>query len=105
MPVPLEQFLFAQCAITGVIALIAYLFRWENAGRSMKDRFVGWWVFALLVGGHAAAGTVQYLQTENTSFLVMGMWGGLAGLISGNVLGRLIWRFYGKQIEGDPDAG
>jgi hypothetical protein len=102
--VPFERFLFAQCVTTGVIAVIAYLVRWANARRSVKDRFVGWWVFALLVGGHAAAGTVNYIQTERHSFFVMSMWGGLFGLISGNVLGRVIWRVYGKQIQGDPDA-
>jgi hypothetical protein len=101
--VPFENFLWIQGVSTSVIALIAFLVRWANAQKSTKDWFVGWWVFALLVGGHAAAGTVHYLQTSHIYFTGMAMWGGLFGLISGNVIGRVIWRYYGRQIEGDPD--
>lgn len=104
MLVPFEKFLWIQGVSTGGIALIAFLVRRANARKSTKDWFVGWWVFALLVGGYAAAGTVNYLQTNHIYFTGMAMWGGLGGLVSGHVIGRFIWRFYGKQIEGDPDA-
>lgn len=101
--VPLDNFLWVQGGGTLVVALIAYVVRAANAQQSTKDWFVGWWVFALLVGGYAAGGTVHYLQTQHIYFIGMAMWGGLIGLISGNVIGRVIWRYYGKQIEGDPD--
>lgn len=95
--------LFIHLGGTVTFAWITYAVRSLFAKRSVRDRFIGWVVFALSVGGYFAAGSFEIYQvTHSPSGVYWGgtaMFGFLVGLLSGNVLGHLIWTFYGKEIE------
>lgn len=101
--IPFEDFLRIHGIGTFVVAALAFLIRWANARKSTKDWFIGWWVFALIVGGWAAGGTVHYMHSQHIYFTGSAAWGGLFGLISGNVIGHWVWKHYHKEIEPEDD--
>jgi hypothetical protein len=102
-PIPVEQFLATHGIATLIVAGIAFLVRWANARKSTKDWFVGWVVFALCVGGFFAVGTVYYIRHPDVYFLPMSLCGGCVGLISGNLIGHWVWKFYRNEIEHKDD--
>ncbi len=101
--VPVEQFVVTHGIATLIVAGIAFLVRWANARKSMKDWFVGWWVFALCVGGFFAAGAVHYIRNPGVYYIPMSFCGGTVGLITGNLIGHWVWKFYHEQIEPEDD--
>lgn len=104
MPVPFEQFMTmlggTGCAVT---CLGFVLLREAKVRRWTKGWFVGCCVLALMAGGYAAAGTTHYLLNRDHYFFEAAGYGALFGFLSGLLIGLFIWRYYGRQIEGDPD--
>ena len=93
--------LFLTCGVV----VFGLLVRYDNAKKSTKHWFVGWVVFALCVGGFFVAGVCELLTTPCLPY-----WGGMAmggllmGIVSGNVIGRFVWRYYSKEIVSDEDT-
>lgn len=90
---------------TLVVASISFAIRAVNARRSAQDRFVGWVVFVLSVGGYFTAGFTHWMLFPS-SRAFMGLFtsasmGWVFGLVAGLSLGMFIWRYYRKEIEGE----
>ena len=50
-----------------------------------------------------AAGTVYYIQNPTVYSLPTSFCGGTVGLISGNLIGHWVWKFYRNEIEPEDD--
>jgi Na+/glutamate symporter len=102
------QLLGLHLLLTAAVAGVTTLIRLGHAKRSAKDRFVGWVVFLLSVGGFLAAGVVPLLLVPGVRGYIgvfsNASMGWVFGLVVGLILGSWLWRHYRNEIEGDEDA-
>lgn len=101
---PLEQFLCGHAIATLIIVFVANWIRTILARESAKHRFVGWWAFALLVGGFFVSGIMLYSIDPYPFASSIAMWFGLFGLISGNLIGHWLWKDEPKGIDTEDDV-
>lgn len=67
-----------------------------------REQFVGWVAFPVGAGGFAVAGSVVVLLgLPWQGWLLLASTGGTFGLLSGLAVGRFVWRYYRKEIEGE----
>ncbi len=71
-----------------------------------RERWISWLTWALCVGGFASAGFVMALfdWPPAKEYVACSVAGGGLGLVCGLAVGRFVWRYYRKEVEGEPDA-
>ena len=73
---------------------------------TMRERWISWLTYTLCVGGFASGGLVMALfdWPPAKEYLAVAVAGGGFGLLCGLALGRFVWRYYEREIEGDEDT-
>jgi hypothetical protein len=92
---------------TTPLAAVVYLVRRVTARQSLRDRFIGWVVFGTSVGGFFASGLfvgVTLCSPPILDWLGKAAFGFFGGVVSGNLLGWLVWWYYRREIERNEDA-
>ena len=71
-----------------------------------RERWISWLAYGQCVGGFATAGVVLTLfdWPPAKEYLAVSVAGGGFGLLCGLAVGRFVWRYYSKEIEGDEDT-
>ena len=101
--IPLDYLLVQAILTTGVTGLGLFIGPVHTS--TPRGRFIGWLTLSMCVGGVTAAGLLMFGfgWPPGKEWLGASFAGGGFGFLCGVSVGRFVWKYYRKEIEGEAD--